>query len=182
MANIICLFKASFIIFNLEGIWNLLNVTRIRFLSSRQCAKYTLLLHEYRKFSINLTKTICVFILLIAILWICSPLAINLIMFRSEVINKPYMNVINIPFPVNLHTYNEFFFLFYVIEIITSLSNFYITTLFDILFISLSYAFIAQYHVLFEAYKNVNIHNQTSEEGMTIKISILHYTHFYILI
>jgi len=162
--NLISSFKASIMIYNSEGIWDLLNVTRIRFLSSHQCAKYTLLLHQHRKYSITLINIICVFGLLILCLWVLSPLVINLIMIKSGVTNTLNMNIFNLSFPVSLHTYNEYFFLFYGIEIIAAIVTLYLLTLFNAIFISLAFSFIAQYHVLFESYKNV-IHNQTSVQG-----------------
>jgi len=50
------LVKVSFIIYYSDTIWDLLNVTRINFLSSHKCAKHNAILHQYRNLSIDFVQ------------------------------------------------------------------------------------------------------------------------------
>jgi len=169
--NYVCLLKTSFLIYNSDSIWTLLNITSIHYLSSLQCAKYTGLLRQYHKYPIILSNIYFFFALSLSFIWILYPLALNVIMIKSGVTNESYVNVFNFLYPVNIYTYNKYFFIFYIIEIIQCIFFLYFMTMFNTFFVSITYAFVAQYNVLFEAFKNI-IHNQTPSKSKSYKISI----------
>jgi len=153
--NFLALMKISFIIYNSDKIWDLLNLTRLKFLTSSQCSKYTRLLHENHINSITITNVFSSFAAIVALLWVVSPIVVNVYMIKSGIQFESYENIFNFQYPVSLRTYNQYFFIFYTFEIILSVFLLYCLTLFNSLFITFAFVLITQYEILALAYENI---------------------------
>jgi hypothetical protein len=153
----LCLVKSITFFYKANDIWNLLNVTRIHFMTSTQCQKHFEILHKYRKKLIKITNYIIIFASILAIQWFLYPLLMMLLhKEHANQSNQRFENIINLQFPVTISYYNNNFVIFYIIELSITLVLLYMYLLSEVFFISLCFAFIAQYEVIKITYENVN--------------------------
>lgn len=147
------LLEVSVYIYNAEKIWDSLDIVRLCFLTSRKCHKFINILHKYRQKSVNITNFLLVAFLIMMFIWSVIPLFI--LMIRPNNNLQRYENIINIQFPVHVHVYNEYYFIFYTMELILVIYLVYVALFIDIYIISISYVLIAQYKIIARAFENV---------------------------
>lgn len=145
--------KVSVYIYNADKIWDSLDIARLCFLTSTKCYKYINIHHKYREKSVNITKVLFFVFCITILFWLAIPLFIFMISSNNKL--QRYENISNIPFPVSVHVYNDYYFIFYAMELIQTIYFLYATLFIDIYIISISYVLIAQYEIIVRAFGNV---------------------------
>jgi len=141
-------------IYNANKISAVLNATRFDLFTSKHCVGYKNTLYSDRdKFRI-FTNWYAILSFLVLHEWVLFPLAINLLT-TSEGTNFRFQNVLNFNFGVSTHTFNQYFVIFYLMELFITLYSMYGYILGDLLIISICTAIISQQEVLIHAFKNI---------------------------
>lgn len=141
------------IIYKRNDIWNLIDVTRINFLTSHQCHKYIHILHKYCEKSKNITNFIMYLNFIVFISWTIYPIIFNAV--DEGDISRRKENVLNFSFPLPVYVYNMYYYTFYVIETLIMFIVFYFYISFNFYLISFGYVFIAQYEIIALAFKTL---------------------------
>lgn len=146
--------KILVFLYKADTIWNLFSFTRIDFLTSRRCQKHVAILHMYREKSKKSTNFFQNYCLAVLTLWIVTPLFLNAAM-KPETLNRRYNNIFNLRYPVNTSIFNEYYYAFYLIEILVGFFLLYYSALIDNYLISFCWTIIAQLEVITCAYESI---------------------------
>lgn len=73
-------------------------------------------------------------------------------------------NIINMPLPVTVHTFNQYFIIFYIFETFMSVYLMYGLVMIDMYLLSFGWVVIAQYKVLALTFKGIG-HEVTPQIG-----------------
>lgn len=157
----------SVFLYKADTIWSLFDVIRTDFLQSRACCKYVNNLYEYYEKSTKITNTLFRFFTAIYFLWMFHPITLNMFRIRENS-NQYYENIFNIKFPVSACTYNRYYFVFYLIEIVFETFLFVNTTIINIFLITFYLTIIAQYEVLAHAFEDLG-HEDNRETFLNSK-------------
>lgn len=150
----ISIWKLVNVLNNSNLLWEMLDVTKLTFCTSNACSKNIRTLNKYRNKTLNITNFFVIFTSVVFIMWLLCPL--TLIAFTSPDVtdfHKP--NILNLPFPVRLETYNKYYALFYIIESVISMNVSSYMVFFDSLFIIICMSMIAQYKVINRAFRYI---------------------------
>ncbi|KAE9536795.1 hypothetical protein AGLY_006857 [Aphis glycines] len=151
---IISLLKICVLLFNADQIWDLFDLTRFDFLSSRLCRKNVGILYKYRDRSITITNLYQNYSTLVFIIWMIVPLVLNTFAM-TESPNQRYHNIFNMQYPVSASIYNNYYYIFYLMEIAMGIFVLNYSMIIDNFLISLCWAIIAQYEVITTAFENI---------------------------
>lgn len=167
MHILLYLIKMSVCVYNADKIWDLLNVARTNFLKSPQSSKHINVLHRYQRASIKITDILYVLLQITCAAWLSFPLLFNArrLMKTSSDGTRRYENILNFRFPVTINAYNNYYFVFYVIESILVFVIAYSILLIDTLLISIVYILIAHYETLSRAFTYIG-HEQKHGKDM----------------
>lgn len=169
---ITCIYKAN-------DIWNLFDVARINFLSAKNCQKHIRILHEYREKSIKITNYLCFFIIGTFIFWTLTPFVFNAnsssVPYDEVNANRRKESMFNFLFPVSVHVYNKYYFIFFFMEVFISIYMSYVNFVFNIYFISFGCTFIAQYEIIMQAFKHIGYDNNYRNTQIDKSKSIILY-------
>lgn len=157
--NYICLLKISVFLYHSNTIWDLFDVARFNFLTSKLCRNNIKLLNKSRDTSIKLTNAYSILTLGIMIQWLLFPIVINKFI-APESVNHRLHNIFNFRFPVTLHNYNNYYVIFCVMEIIVAMFFLYVLLVIDVFLISLCWVINGQHEVLTLAFKQFDLENQ----------------------
>jgi len=157
-------FKAILIIYNTDTIWKLIRFTRIDFLSSKECSKYASIMYEGREKSVFVTNLMVVCGLILSVIWISYPLIFNAFMIGSGTSIQRYESIYNPPYPISMSVFNQYYFIFYFMELIVVYILLLVFIIFNTIFTSFSFVFVAQYEILSRAFENIG-HDQEFEKG-----------------
>ncbi|XP_060852031.1 uncharacterized protein LOC132930274 [Rhopalosiphum padi] len=156
----LCSWRFCIFLYNFEIIYDLFNVSRFNFFKSKHCCKNINVLFGYRDRTIKITNYVFVFSTTVMLQWILYPLV--LIAFTTpEDENIRQQNIMNLRYPVSTHNYNQYYFIFYFMEVILALFTMYAMILPDILLISWCWAIIAQQEVLTQAFKSIGLEDNS---------------------
>jgi len=151
------LLKIITFLYKANNIWDLLRVTHIHFLTSTQCQAHIGILHKHRNISIKITNLISGFAILTTLEWILFPLVLRLFSKTdANDSNQRFENIFNFRFPVTVSEYNNYYFIFYILESFIAIFMLYVYVVTDLFFISVCYVIIAQYEIIKRAYEVVN--------------------------
>jgi len=145
--NLVLLYKANVV-------WDLFDITQCDFLKSRNCGKHINRMNKYLELSTKIVNKLFRFYTTIYYTWLVYPLIYNMVM-TSENQDQRYENIFNMKFPVSTSTYNQYYLIFYLLELflLTYIySNVTMVSIFIILFYG---AIIAQYEILRRALKSI---------------------------
>lgn len=148
------LIKVTIHIYNADKIWELLDAVRTCFLTSPHCSKHIDILRMHCKKSVKMTNLLFIVFVIITFIWFMLP--IFLLMTKSyNTESQRYVNICSMIFPVSIHVYNDYFLIFYAMEVILLINNVYVELLIHVFIISFSYLIIGQYEVILKAFENV---------------------------
>lgn len=151
--------KLNVFIYKAKDTWNLIEVTRIQFLSSIYCQKHREKLGKCKNVLIKVTNYVTGQLIVNLILYLINPLVADSKAIISGTSNRRLLNVLNMQFPVNTNTYNQYYYVFYAIEAtITSFGAYSI--IIDTFLLSLIVVIICQYEILAEAFEDVGTQNK----------------------
>jgi len=158
-SNFLSVVKICVFVYKAKDTWDLFDVTRIHFLKSEQCCKFrNEILEKVRNKSIRLTNFIFGFATMTFIIWIIYPLVVNFFLIKTDQNNhQRYQNIFNMRYPVSINTYNQYFFIFYAIEVIIGSFILYNSILIDTFLVSFCWVLIAQYEILSKAFENIEL-------------------------
>lgn len=175
--NYLIVSKVIILMFNKSKILQLLDVTDLKFLKSKQCRDNIKIFYKYRNKILQLTKLYFNFTVLVITQWVFYPIIINsFILKKTE--NQRLENIINRRYPITVNTYNQYYVLYYVIEMILAVMSLYLVAITDILLLSIGWAIIAQYKILTISFKNIG-HNVNLQNGETTFLSFDHFLKKY---
>lgn len=155
----ICCLKINVLLYNANIIWDLIDVVRMDFLTSKLCRKNVNILYNCRDWIIKITDLYSLSGITICIEWMLAPLLINA--FDDDTTSHRKQNIFNFRFPVSIYTYNHYYILFYVMEMIPSLFIAYATIITDTFIMSLCWVIINQYRILTESFANVGFEHKS---------------------
>lgn len=150
---------------NANKIWNLLDVTRVSFLTSTRCLEHIDVFQEYRSLSIRITDFLIDLASVLLSMWFALPILCNTFRDTSDDVEHFNENLSNLLFPVSVHNYNRYYFIFYTIEAVQTVIILYPMMMLDMLLISISCVLIAHYEIHILAYENVG-NDQHVQNGM----------------
>lgn len=170
--NYLTVWKVIILMFNKSKILHLLDVTDLNFLKSKHCCNNIKILYKHRNKTLKRTKFYFNFCILVIIQWVIYPIVINSFIANKND-NQRLENVINRRYPIAVDTYNQYYALFYVIEMIIAIKSIYLVLMIDILLLSIGWAINVQYEVLAVAFENIG-HN-VFRKGKTTFLIFDHY-------
>jgi len=133
---------------------DLFKIAQINFLRSKQCSNYHKILYKHRDRLMMFTNCFLTYFVALVLQWIFIPLVINkFTIFENS--NVRAKNIINYSFFVSTQTYNQYFIIFYIMELTIASITVYILIMTDILLISLCSTIVSQQGVLIHAFKNI---------------------------
>ena len=158
-----CSWRICIILSKSDAICDVLTVSQLNFLMSKQCFKHLNVLYDYRDRTIKITNYFFVFTVIVLIQWIIFP--IMLITFtESDVENIRSPNIMNLRFPVTTQTYNQYYFIFYLMEVAISAFPIYVIMVTDTLVLSFSLVIISQQEVINRVFKSIG-HEENSQSS-----------------
>lgn len=147
--------KTVIFTYNADKIWDLLDLCRLNFLTSKIC-QTTRILYNYRKISIILTNFIANFGFAIILMWSISPLFINAFnLINSDISILRYENIFNLLYPISLSVYNQNYFLFYFMEALVNVFSGYVIIQTNVILVTFFLVLIPQYEIIFSAFENL---------------------------
>jgi len=148
------LLKMNVLVYKADSTWDLLDITRIHFLSISYCKINEKKLKECQSILIHFTNFAFRATILMLFVYTMNPLTTNSGMKTSGNSNQKLRNILNIPYPVNAETYNKYYFVFFIMESIILAFNFY-SILIDMFFLSISFIIIHQYEILAHTFERI---------------------------
>lgn len=140
-------------LYNANKVFDLFDVTRFDFFTSKQCVNYKNILYKYcdkfRKFS----NWYVIFSIVILVQWIIFPIAIKLLT-TPESSNVRFGNILNLNFNVSAQTYNQYFVIFFLIEAIIAFGSIYNFIMTHLLLISFCSVIMYQQKILINLLRN----------------------------
>lgn len=128
-------YKMMIILYYSKDVWHNIVVTRFNFMSYQY---YNIQL--FKNWQKRAIRIICIFIIISILalsIWIAIPSVFNTTTVTMKNLDGSYseyrMNIFNLYLIVSNKTYNEFFYIFYIVEISVCVGYYYFTILFDIL-------------------------------------------------
>ncbi|XP_060876717.1 uncharacterized protein LOC132949713 [Metopolophium dirhodum] len=170
---LISFWRLTVYLYNANKVSDLFNVTRYDFFTSEQCVKYKTTLYNYRDKIRQFTNWYVILSIVVTIQWLMFPIAINMLT-TSENLNVRYQNILNLNFGVTAYTYNQYFVIFYIIEVNLTLYIAYIFIMTNVLLISFCSAIMSQQDILVQAFKNLGHENSPRISYFEEFKSILH--------
>ncbi|XP_025191437.1 uncharacterized protein LOC112591739 [Melanaphis sacchari] len=158
----LCSWRFYIFLSNVEIIYDLSNVTRFNFLKSKDCCKNINILCGYRDRVIKITNHFSLFSLIVMSQWILFAL-VRSAFTSPEDENIRQQNILNLRFPISIHTYNQYYFILYLTELVISVFVAYVMILSDILLMSWCWSIIAQQEVLSQAFRKIGLEDNSQK-------------------
>lgn len=153
----VSLCKVWILYYNADEIWELFNLTKLDFLRNEFNKKNMNILRESRDRNIKITYLYLIGTLMVVIPWQIFPFATY--MFTTVNDNLRFQNILNLRFPVTISTYNQYFFIFYIMEWLIFVSTVFVMIITEVFFITFCCAIIGQYELIEETTKNIGHEN-----------------------
>lgn len=156
LINFLSVLKICVFLYEANKTWDLLDLTYIHFLKSKHCEKHTKKLELVRDKSIKLTNFVFGSAAITFVIWMIYPLVTNSFLIKTgNPLNRRYQNIFNLRYPVSIHIYNQYYYVFFGIEVIVGIFQLYSSVLIDTFLVSLCWVLITQYEILKNAFENV---------------------------
>lgn len=155
--------KIILFVYNADEIWDIFIMTRVHLLKSNKCQKNVHMLQKYGKLSIRITQTISIALIGTVFIWGALPFVLNLIFAHKT--NQRMENILNHRFPVTIYTYNNYFILFYIIELALLSFALIIFLANDFFIISFGFNIMAQYEIITMAFEDIGYEEQTAQNS-----------------
>lgn len=159
--TILSMLKISVFIYKSDQIWDFIDLTRLDFLTSVRCRDNDKILHERREKLIKVTNFIFILAIIVFAIWMLFPSVIE------KKPNERRQNIFNMLYPVSVVEYNQYFYFFYLIEILMGVFILYYTTMIDIFIVSFCWVTIAQYEVLGRAFESIGYEDEVNNSWIS---------------
>lgn len=147
--NILSLLKITVFIYKADQIWDFIDLTRLDLLTSARCRDNERILNKCRDTLIKITNFCYIMGLMVFVIWLIFPLMIE------KNLDERRQNIFNMLYPVSTNKYNQYFYIFYVLEIMMGWFIFYYTMMIDIFIVTFCWVSIIQYEILGRAFENI---------------------------
>ncbi|KAF0730384.1 odorant receptor 22b-like, partial [Aphis craccivora] len=135
---------------------DLFKIGQLNFLTSEKCAKYSKILTKHRDKNLKFANNFLIFSFMVIIQWFIFPIVLlQIINFENS--NVRAQNIINLCFGVSTKTYNKYYLIFYLLELVPASITVYMLLMMDTLIISLCSAIIYQQDIRRQFYNNLFI-------------------------
>lgn len=161
--NYLYLWKTLVLLYKADVVWDVLNVTRLNFMTSQRCREHVWIIYECRDSVKKITNVYFCFTLVICCQWLTYPLVIDMFT-TSEHADRRRQNIIDIPYPIDTDSYNRYYVVFYTLELMVLIFIGYGSIIVDSYVISLYWIITAQYEILIRAFEDVG-HEERSQIG-----------------
>lgn len=148
---ILSFLKIAIFLNKADQVWDLFDLTRFDFLASKPCRENSKHLIRNRKRTINILNSFYYYFVVAFIIWTILPILLNI----YEEATDHYENIYNLEFPVTMEFYNDYFYMFYFMEVVQASYICYYTIMIDLFLISFCWATIAQYQVLTKSFEGI---------------------------
>lgn len=159
--SVLSTLKIIFLMYKADEVKNFIDLTDCDLLMSAQCRKHIHIVHKFRNYSMKVIQFFYTLCMIVIVLWFLFPLVWNHFMMTGDP-NQRYQNIYNMPYPISTRNYNQNYFVFFLIEVMIEIFVSYYTGLTDFFVYSCCWITIAQYKMLFEAFKCIG-HDWESE-------------------
>jgi len=164
------MWKLIIFFYNANTVWEVFDVTWLNFMTSKSCCEHIAVMYKSRDKIKKMIVVYLAYVILAVSQWIIFPLMINsIIMFEDN--NQRKLNVLDLWYPVTIYTHNQYYVLFYGLEITIVIFAPYILFLIDMYLIIISNMVIAHYEVLIRAFENIGYEKKTSA-GNTFHVHV----------
>uniref|UniRef100_A0A2S2QCK4 Uncharacterized protein n=1 Tax=Sipha flava TaxID=143950 RepID=A0A2S2QCK4_9HEMI len=161
-------YKIIQIVYCSNDIWKCTDITSIRFLSYQYYDKS--IFKNWQVRSIRLTKIYVSLSFIVTLFWLIISKSLSKNIFTSKnldgSLSKYRMNIFNLYLIASDETYNRYFNLFYLIELIVGVAFMYFSTLFDVLMVMMCFSFLCQLETICDAMKSLG--HQCSKNVLNI--------------
>jgi len=154
----VCFIKSLVLLYRPDIVWNMLDATRIDFLTSKLCRNNTNSLYDQRERIIKVTDLYYYVLHIVFVQWTLYPCLFNA--FDDTTSIHRYQNILNLRFPISVGTYNQYFFIFYFLELIVLYYILYNLISYDILIMSMCWVITHQYKILAKSFADVGYENK----------------------
>lgn len=148
--------RLCFLLYKPKSIWNIVEASRFKFFTSKMCRKNVKILRANAKKTSIINHLYYFFSLMIGMQWIIVPFLLHLFK-TSNTTDYRIQNILNLSFPVTTRTYNQYYIVFYFIEMIISLCLLSILFIDIFLLVSFNRVIIGQYEVLAHAFEDIGV-------------------------
>eukprot|EP00102_Acyrthosiphon_pisum_P023155 XP_016660365.1 PREDICTED: uncharacterized protein LOC107883911 [Acyrthosiphon pisum] len=167
----LCYWRICVFMYNVNAIYDVLSVSRFDLLKSKHCCKNVNVLNDYRDRTIKITNYFFLFSSTVMSQWIIYPLVVIAFTMPEDEYGR-FQNIMNLRYPVSTYTYNQYYFIFYLMEVMVAIFTMYAMIFPDILLMSVCWAIIAQQEVLTQAFKNIGHEDNSQMEEICENINI----------
>lgn len=141
------LWQGCVLVCHADAVWAIFDVARLDFFKSKGCTMNVSMLRDNRARSIRMTNWYFVLTCPIFVQWMMFPLVKHWFA-TSENPDRRAENVFNLRFPVDVHTHNANYIVFYAVESTVMVYAMYSSIACDVFTISICQAITFQYEVL----------------------------------
>lgn len=118
LENCLNFYRICLLLYCVDKVADLLEVTRVDFLTSELCRKNNNILNGYRNTIKKFTNLYVILVVVVGTQWVIYAFLNSVFFVADENSNKRIPNILNMPFPVNARVYNQYYILFFAIETI----------------------------------------------------------------
>lgn len=153
---LVLLFTLLFKSKDVLGLSTMINVDY--FTSTRSC-QHVEIFYEYCNLSIKIAYIFAFLTVTCTISWATFPILINTqqrdVRSNHDYIRR-YENVINLQFPVTTVVFNDYYLVFYAMEVMVTIYLATMNMAYNVFFIVISFALIGQYEVIKKAFEDIS--------------------------
>lgn len=151
------IFKIIIIIYYSKDLWKCIENTNINFLSYKHYNRN--IFYDWRRRSILLIYLYTILFSIGLSFWIIIPIIlkdtnITIRQFDGSYINNRF-NVLNVLFIMSEDTYNKYFYIFYVCEVVIEMCFLYFASIFDIIIYIVCYALLCQLETICDGIRSL---------------------------
>lgn len=159
LLNFLTFYKTCILLYYVDKIMDLFDVTQINFLTSKHCRKNKDILYGYRNTINKFTNFYCIFCMVVIFQWIVFAFLGHVFATDKNADNR-IPSVINMPFPVSIRVFNQYYGIFFVFESVMGIFLLYCVLMIDTYLLSYGWIIIAQYEVVALAFKGIEHEDQ----------------------
>lgn len=151
--------KMYVFVYKAKYTWDLLDMTRIHFLSSSYCETNEKKLNKCKNVLIRFTNCLFGAIIVLNLMYTTRPLATYLGTQTSGNSNQKLPNVLNMQYPVKIETHNKYYYVFFIMEAIIAIFDAY-SILIDTFLLSIALVVTYQYEILADTFERIGIQEE----------------------
>lgn len=147
--------KMNVFVYKAKYTWDLLDVTRIHFLSSSKSSKINEeRLKKCQQLLVRFTNAVFILEIIMCLVYMINPLVVNLDLKKIGNVDQKLRNILQMQYPVRVDTFNGHYYVFFVMESITLVFNAY-SLFIDSFLLSIAFVITNQYKILTHTFERI---------------------------